>query len=53
MKKDRLVVQEKKEQVHNEYAPLDFDILEKRIESLTLEYQESILKAVRAFYNEK
>jgi hypothetical protein len=30
--------------------PLNFDILEKRIESLTLEYQQNILKAVRAFY---
>lgn len=29
---------------------LDFDILEKRIESLTKEYQANILKAVRAFY---
>jgi hypothetical protein len=32
---------------------LGFEILEKRIESLTIEYQESILKAVKAFYNEK
>ena len=30
--------------------PLNFDILEKRIESLTKEYQSNILKAVRAFY---
>jgi len=29
---------------------LDFDILQKRIESLTLEYQTNILKVVRAFY---
>jgi len=29
---------------------LDFDILEKRIEYLTQEYQQNILKAVRAFY---
>jgi len=28
----------------------DFEILQKRIESLTREYQENILKAVRAFY---
>ncbi|MDQ1244849.1 MAG: hypothetical protein QG565_1189 [Campylobacterota bacterium] len=28
----------------------DFDILQRRIESLTKEYQENILKAVRAFY---
>lgn len=30
----------------------DFGILEKRIESLTKEYQENIMKAVRAFYEE-
>jgi hypothetical protein len=30
--------------------PLDFDILEKRIEALTKEYQENILRAVKAFY---
>ncbi len=29
---------------------LDFSILEKRIESLTKEYQENILRAVKAFY---
>ncbi len=29
---------------------LEFDILEKRIEALTIEYQKNILKAVRAFY---
>lgn len=28
----------------------DFDILQRRIESLTKEYQDNILKAVRAFY---
>ncbi|QOY55197.1 hypothetical protein HUE87_02865 [Candidatus Sulfurimonas marisnigri] len=39
-------------EIFNEYAPLDFDILEKRIESLTKEYQTNILKAVRAFYEE-
>jgi len=30
--------------------PLNFDILEKRIEFLTAEYQKNILKAVKAFY---
>ena len=30
--------------------PLNFDILEKRIEYLTKEYQQNILKAVKAFY---
>ena len=29
---------------------LDFDILQKHIEALTKEYQDSILRAVRAFY---
>ncbi len=29
---------------------LDFDILQRRIESLTEEYQANILRAVRAFY---
>ncbi|QOY51454.1 hypothetical protein [Candidatus Sulfurimonas baltica] len=43
---------EVKNEIFNEYAPLDFDILEKRIESLTKEYQNNILKAVRAFYEE-
>ncbi|MEA3330891.1 MAG: hypothetical protein U9Q29_04275 [Campylobacterota bacterium] len=33
-----------------EEDPLDFDILEKRIDFLTREYKENILKAVRAFY---
>ncbi len=31
-------------------TPLNFEILEKRIELLTQEYQENILKTVRAFY---
>ena len=31
-------------------TPLNFDILERRIDSLTKEYQANILKAVRAFY---
>ncbi len=30
--------------------PANFDILEKRIDLLTREYQQNILKAVRAFY---
>jgi len=30
--------------------PLNFDILEKRIDYLTKEYQENILRAVKAFY---
>ena len=31
-------------------TPINFDILEKRIELLTKEYQQNILKAVRTFY---
>jgi 3-dehydroquinate dehydratase len=31
-------------------TPLNFEILEKRIDYLTKEYQQNILKAVRAFY---
>jgi len=31
-------------------TPINFDILEKRIELLTREYQQNILTAVRAFY---
>jgi hypothetical protein len=33
-----------------ENETLDFDILEKRIEFLTQEYQSNILRAVKAFY---
>ncbi len=35
-------------EVNNE--PMDFEILEKRIEFLTKEYQDNILRAVKAFY---
>ena len=52
MKKDRREIETIKEEIHNEYAPLDFDILEKRIESLTKEYQANILQAVKAFYED-
>ena len=37
------------ETAHNEEA-LNFDILEKRIDYLTSEYQQNIIKAVKAFY---
>ena len=37
-------------EVKEENEPLNFSILEKRIEFLTKEYQENILKSVRAFY---
>jgi len=36
--------------VENEEECIDFSILEKRIELLTKEYQENILRAVKAFY---
>jgi hypothetical protein len=39
-----------KEEFLVERNEFDFDILEKRIESLTKEYQANILRAVRAFY---
>lgn len=35
---------------HEESDSLDFAILEKRIEQLTKEYQENIIKSIRAFY---
>ncbi len=42
------------EAIEREYAEeeesMDFSILEKRIEYLTQEYQENILRAVKAFY---
>ncbi len=34
----------------DEVQSMGFDILEKRIEALTKEYQDNILRAVRAFY---
>jgi len=36
--------------VEKEEESIDFSILEKRIELLTKEYQENILRAVKAFY---
>ena len=39
-----------KAEVEVEEEIMDFSILEKRIETLTLEYQENILRAVKAFY---
>ena len=46
MKKDS------REMIEKEYMDevLNFDVLEKRIELLTQEYQQNILKAVKAFY---
>ena len=49
LKADNLVSEvEEDEEVSEE--PLNFDILEKRIDYLTKEYQQNILKAVKAFY---
>ena len=39
-----------KEEGEELQATMDFSILEKRIESLTQEYQKNILRAVKAFY---
>jgi hypothetical protein len=36
--------------MYDEEEPMDFSILEKRIEALTYEYQQNILRTVRAFY---
>ncbi|MCD6189959.1 MAG: hypothetical protein J7K14_00280 [Sulfurimonas sp.] len=47
LKEDEPEVEESSE-VNTE--PMDFEILEKRIEFLTKEYQENILRAVKAFY---
>ena len=46
------VVKEQKQQLHLEYGSMDFNVLEKRIEMITKEYQKDILQAVRAFYEE-
>ena len=47
LKEDEPEVEESRE-VNTE--PMDFEILEKRIEFLTKEYQDNILRAVKAFY---
>ena len=47
LKEDESEVEESSE-VNTE--PMDFEILEKRIEFLTKEYQDNILRAVKAFY---
>ena len=36
--------------INKETDPIDFNILEKRIQLLTQEYQENIIRAVKAFY---
>jgi hypothetical protein len=52
-----LALEEKYKIIHNKgiddetlRKSLDFSILERRIQYLTTEYQQNILKAVRAFY---
>ncbi len=40
----------KEDRTQEKNEPLNFDILEKRIEFLTKEYQQNIMNAVRAFY---
>ena len=41
---------EKSQSFQSQGESLDFSILEKRIESLTQEYQSNIIRAVKAFY---
>lgn len=50
---NRYKILQNKENLDNDEMsnePLNFDILEKRIDYLTAEYQKNIIKAVRAFY---
>lgn len=49
LKKDE-PIEESEDSLERSNEPMDFDILEKRIEYLTKEYQENILRAVKAFY---
>jgi predicted metal-dependent hydrolase len=44
------VVSQEKESSSLETQTMDFEILEKRIEALTQEYQANILRTVKAFY---
>jgi len=39
-----------KKDIHTDDEEMDFSILEKRIDFLTQEYKENIIKTVRAFY---
>ena len=47
---ESLSPKEVKEEDFTADEPANFDILEKRIDLLTREYRDNILKAVRAFY---
>jgi hypothetical protein len=51
-KRYKIINKDAGEIIYNEDIdlPLDFEILEKRIVSLTSEYQANILQAVKAFY---
>lgn len=42
--------EQKSQEIKDSKETLDFSILEKRIESLTQEYQSNIIRAVKAFY---
>lgn len=48
LKEDDVITDDQEDEVIEE--SLNFDILEKRIDYLTKEYQQNILKAVKAFY---
>ncbi len=43
-------IEDTREIIEKSSEGMDFDILEKRIEFLTKEYQDNILRAVKAFY---
>ena len=45
-----LALENRFQSLSNTNEPLNFDILEKRISFLTSQYQENIIKAVKAFY---
>ena len=45
-----LALENRYENLSSKVEPANFNILEKRIDMLTKEYQQNILKAVRAFY---
>lgn len=47
---ERYAQEEHEEEAQTPKKNMDFEILEKRIELLTQEYQANIIRAVRAFY---
>ncbi len=50
LKSDEVEPEVEKLESQSSAEPMDFEILEKRIEFLTKEYQDNILRAVKAFY---